>query len=362
MSLPPTVPLSRDLVAGLPKVLLHEHLDGGLRPATLIRLADEVGYQGLPTREPVWLAEAMYAGGAGDLERYLGLFAHTVAVMQTPTALERVAAESAADLAADGVVYAEVRFAPLLHRRRGLSAEEAVAAVLAGFERGARRHGIELRLLLTAMRTDPGADDVAALAAAFRDRGVVGIDLAGAEEGHPASAHLTAFDHALAADLGVTIHAGEAAGLASIEDALDCGAQRLGHGMRLADDLDGERLGPLATRVRDAGVTLEVCPTSNVHSGGVASLAAHPVDRLRRAGLPVTVNTDNRLMSGITLTDELWQCVTTFGWDLAVLEAVTTTAIDAAFCGDAVRERLRRDVLEPGFDAVRRAAAVSDPR
>ena len=356
MSHPPDRVPSREVVAGLPKVLLHDHLDGGLRPTTLVQLADEVGYRDLPTREPVWLAEAMYAGAAGDLERYLSLFAHTVAVMQNAPALERVAEECAADLAADGVVYAEIRFAPLLHTRHGLSGDDAVAAVLAGLGRGAEKHGIEVRLLLTAMRTDDGAEEVAALAAAHRADGVVGMDLAGAEQGHPASAHRAAFDRARAAGVPLTIHAGEAAGLASITDALDCGARRLGHGMRLVDDLDGDRLGPVATRVRDADVALELCPTSNVHSGGVDTFAQHPIERLRRAGLGVTVNTDNRLMSGISLTDELWACVDTFGWDLDVLAGVTATALDAAFCDDATRERLRADVIRPGFDAARRSA------
>lgn len=335
------------MIRPLPKVLLHDHLDGGLRPATVVELADAVGYRGLPTTDPARLATVLQSGAdRRDLNLYLEMFRHTVGVMQTADALARVAYECVQDLAADGVVYVETRFAPELHTAGGLTEDAVVEAVLDGLARGERDTGTVARVIVDTIRSEPRSALAVEVAIAHADRGVVAFDLAGPEDGFPASDHEGAIRRALDAGLHVTIHAGEAHGLASIRDALDVGAQRLGHGVRLIDDIghDGT-LGPTAQRVIDEGVVLEVCPSSNVHTGAAPSIAEHPIERLRTAGVQVTVNTDNRLMSGVTLTDELAACATAFGWDLARLRDLTLVAVRAAFCDDAVRggvaERVR---------------------
>jgi adenosine deaminase len=276
-----------------PKVLLHDHLDGGLRPATVVELADAVGHR-LPA-PPEELADWFHRGAAsGDLVHYLATFEHTVAVLQTADALERVARECVEDLAADGVVYAEIRFAPHLHLAGGLAPDDVVEAVQSGFATAADA-GVMVRTIVAAMRDTDRAMAMARLAERWRDRGVVAFDLVGPETGHPATEHLAAIRAARDAGLHVTIHAGESAGVDAIAAALDpCGAERLGHGVRIVDDLaerDGETvLGAVARRVRDGGIPLELCPTSNVHTGVVATVADHPIDRLRRLGFRVTVN------------------------------------------------------------------------
>ena len=344
-----------DLVATLPKVLLHDHLDGGLRPATVVELAAEVGHE-LPTTDPVELgAWFVRAAGSGSLERYLETFAHTVAVLQTAEALRRVAREAVLDLATDGVVYAEERFAPEQHQGRGLSLEQVLEAVLQGFadgeqEAAAQGRPIRVRTLLSAMRQADRSDEVAALALAYRDRGVVGFDIAGPEAGFPPVRLASAFD-ALHRDLlPVTVHAGEAAGLESIAQAVQVGACRLGHGVRIADDVapDG-RLGALAHWVRDRRIALEVCPSSNVQTGAAASVADHPVTRLLRLGFAVTVSTDNRLQSGTTLGRELRQLVEQAGWTLDDLRTVTLTAAHQAFVHEDERTALINEVITPGF-------------
>jgi adenosine deaminase len=335
----------------MPKVLLHDHLDGGLRPTTMVDLADEIGYRGLPTVDPDDLAARLHAGAAQrDLHVYLAMFEHTVGVMQTADALQRVARECVEDLAADGVVYAEIRFAPELHTRHGLTMPGVVEAVLDGLEAGERATGTTARLIVDAIRSETHADDAVDAAIAHANRGVVAFDLAGAEDGHPASRHREAIGRARDAGLHVTIHAGEAYGLPSIADALDVGAQRLGHGIRLIDDVatDGT-LGPVARRVTDAHVTLEVCPTSNVDTGAAPSIEEHPIERLRGAGVAVTVNTDNRLMSDVTLTGELVTVARAFGWDTARIRDVTLTAVDAAFCDDTTRRRIAT-LVEEGYE------------
>lgn len=325
-----------------PKVVLHDHLDGGLRPATVLELADEVGHV-LPADDEDSLARWFHEGAyQRDLTLYLRTFEHTVAVMQTPDALERVAYESAVDLADDGVPYAEIRYAPELNVQRGLTMDDVLEATTAGFERASRERGIVVRTIVAALRTEPHADEAAAAAVRWADRGVVAFDLAGAEAGYPASDHLDAIRTAQAGGLHVTLHAGEAHGLPSIRDAVEtCGAERLGHGVRIVEDVaDDGTLGPLATRVRDEGITLEVCPSSNVHTGAVASLAAHPVDRLVDLGFRVSVNTDNRLMSATTTTGEYRVCVDTFGWGVDRVARTLRDGADAAFCSDAERRDL----------------------
>ncbi|HWC70686.1 MAG TPA: adenosine deaminase [Actinomycetota bacterium] len=355
-------PVTRDQVASLPLVLLHDHLDGGLRPETMVELADATGYRALPSDDPSSLAAWMTRGASrGDLVLYLETFVHTVGVMQSADALSRVARECVEDLAADGVVYAEVRFAPELHTEGGLPPDAVVEAVLDGFAAGSREAAIGIGTIVTAMRTGGRSLEIADLALRWADRGVVGFDLAGAEAGHPPTAHRAAFDRVLAdGRLGLTIHAGEGDGLGSIRGALACGAQRIGHGVRLADDItiDGERprLGPLAREVRDRGVPLEMCPTSNVHSGAASSIEAHPAGPMSDLGFSITINTDNRLMSATTESEELTRVARAFGWNLDRLERTAVTAAEAAFLPRRERRRLVEQVIRPRYAQARAGA------
>ncbi|NMI02323.1 adenosine deaminase [Pseudonocardia acidicola] len=354
-------PLSVENIRDAPKVLLHDHLDGGLRPATVVELADAIGYTALPTRDPEELA-GWFLGAAhsGSLVRYLETFGHTVAVMQTPEALARVAAECAEDLAADGVVYAEVRFAPELHVEQGLDLDQVVEAVLEGFRIGTARaatagRSIRIGCLLTAMRHAARSREIAELAVRYRDVGVVGFDIAGAEKGFPPTRHLDAFEYVRQQNAHVTIHAGEAFGLPSIWEAIQwCGADRLGHGVRIVDDItvasDGTaKLGLLAAYVRDTRIPLEMCPTSNVHTGAAPSLAEHPIGLLTKLRFRVTVNTDNRLMSGCSMTSEMAALVDTFGYGWDDLQWFTVNAMKSAFIGFDERLALITDVIKPRY-------------
>lgn len=339
--------LTPDLLRAAPKVVLHDHLDGGLRAATVLELADEIGHE-LPAADVDALSRWFHEGAARrDLPTYLTTFAHTVAVMQTPRALERVAYESAVDLADDGVVYAELRYAPELNTERGLSLDGVLEATTAGFARAMADRDIVVRTIVTAMRTEDNADASAAAAVRWADRGVVAFDLAGAEAGYPPAQHLSAIRQAQQGGLHVTIHAGEAYGLPSITEAVEvCGAERLGHGVRIVEDVEvgtdgASTLGPIATRVRDEHIALEICPSSNVHTGAATSLQQHPVDRLLDLGFRVTVNTDNRLMSATSMSDEFIACVDTFGWDVDRVTGVLRNGADAAFCTGDERQRLQ---------------------
>ncbi|MEX2549549.1 MAG: adenosine deaminase [Nitriliruptoraceae bacterium] len=345
--------LDQDLLRRAPKVLLHDHLDGGLRPATVIELAARAGHR-LPTDDPTELAAWFHQGGRdADLERYLEAFAHTVAVLQTEEAIARVARECAEDLDADGVVYAEVRYAPELSTTGGLTLDAIFDALGAGF--AAAPATIQMRLLACVMRQEDRGEEVVAAALRARERHVpvVGIDLAGPESGFPASRHAEAIAAARAGGLHVTLHAGEAAGVDSVADAVAQGAERLGHGVRVVDDLapDGSP-GPVARQVLAREIALEVCPTSNVHTGVVGALAEHPVQRLRDAGLRVTISTDNRLMSGVSTAQELWATASAFGWDLEDVRAVTDAAARAAFLDDEVARADLLAVIERGFAAL----------
>ncbi|HVM14087.1 MAG TPA: adenosine deaminase [Egibacteraceae bacterium] len=348
-----------------PKVLLHDHLDGGLRPTTLLELADESGRARLPTDDAAELATWFREQAErGSLERYLEAFEHTTAVMQSGEALARVAYEAAEDLAADGVVYAELRFAPELHVEGGLGLDAVVEAVLDGLTRGSRDFGITLGLICTAMRTAARSSEIAELAVRHRDTGVVGFDIAGAEAGYPPTRHLDAFQLIARANFHFTIHAGESFGLPSIWEALQwCGAQRLGHGVRLVEDItagaDGVRLGRLASFVRDRRIPLELCPTSNVHTGAVPSVEEHPIDLLRRLRFRVTVNTDNRLVSDVTLSGEFARLTEAFDFGLAEVEWLTLNAIKSAFWPFDDRLRIIDEVIKPGYAALRRQTAVS---
>src|SRR6187402_724338 len=304
-----------------PKALLHDHLDGGLRPATIVELAAGIGHE-LPETDPEALgAWFVAAADSGSLERYLETFAHTVAVMQTEEGLHRVARECALDLAADGVVYAEIRYAPEQHLERGLTLDQVVEIVDAGFRDGcaeAAALGTPIRIgtLLTAMRHAARSQEIAELAVRYRDSGVVGFDIAGAEAGFPPSRHLDAFEYLRRENFHFTIHAGEAFGLPSIWEAIQwCGTDRLGHGVRIVDDITaGGRLGRLAQYVRDKRIPLEMCPSSNVQTGAADSIAEHPIGLLASLRFRVTVNTDNRLMSGCSMTSEMTALCEAFGY------------------------------------------------
>jgi adenosine deaminase len=337
---------SPEQILEAPKVLLHDHLDGGLRPRSVIELAQEQGYGRLPTTDEHDLREWFKRGAnRHDLTLYLETFAHTVGVMQTKDALERVATECAEDLATDGVVYAEVRFAPELHTENGLTLDEIVDAVAAGFAKASATHPIRLGILCTAMRTAARSREIAELAVRHRDNGVVGFDIAGAEKGYPPTQHLDAFQLVQRENFHFTIHAGEAFGPPSIWEAIQyCGAERLGHGVRIVDDMTFESdgtatLGRLAAYVRDTRIPLEMCPSSNMHTGVSKSIAEHPIKKLSDLRFRVTVNTDNRLMSDCTMTSEMQALVDAFGWSLSDMQWLTINAMKSAFI--PFDERLR---------------------
>lgn len=354
-------------IRALPKVSLHDHLDGALRPATLLELADEIGLE-LPREDAASLAEWFEEqSDSGSLVDYLQTFRLTTAVMQTRQGLRRIARDYVGDLVADGVLYGEVRWAPEQHLRRGLSLDQAVSAVQEGLEQGlddARSAGRTIRVgqLLCAMRHEGDGREIAELALRHRRSGVVGFDIAGPEAGYPPSGLQPAFDLLAEELMPVTVHAGEAEGLGSIREALlDAGALRLGHGVRIADDLELEpdedgttvTMGPLAQWVRDRRIPLELCPSSNVQTGAFEewgeTLADHPFDVLYQLGFTVTVSCDNRLQSGTTLTKELSLLADAFDYGLDDLEAFQQNAAEAAFLPVEDREELA-DLIADGFD------------
>jgi adenosine deaminase len=354
------------VIVKAPKVVLHDHLDGGLRPATICAIAAEIGHE-LPVSDPVGLAEWFReSADSGSLVRYLETFAHTVAVMQRRDDLVRVARECALDLAADGVVYAEVRYAPEQHLDGGLQLDDVVSAVAEGLAEGMQLaamqgHPIRVGTLLTAMRHAARSREIAELAERYREQGVVGFDIAGAEAGFPPSRHLDAFDYLHRANMHVTIHAGEAFGLPSIWEAVQvCGTDRLGHGVRVADDIEvlggfdeygrpAVRLGRLAGWVRDRRIPLEMCPSSNVQTGAADGIADHPITLLKDLRFRVTVNTDNRLMSATSMTREMTLLVEEAGWTLGDLRWVTINALKSAFIPFDERLALIEGVVKPGY-------------
>ena len=351
----------------LPKVLLHEHLDGGLRPATVIELATELGYKNLPTTDPADLAIWFQRGAQrGNLPEYLEGFQHTIAVMQTADTLERVAFEFIEDMHEDGVVYAEVRFAPIYHTGRGLTQDEVVTAVIRGLKRGERTFGVQWGLIICAMREMPNSLEAAELAIRHRDEGVVGLDLAGGEHGFPPKKHVEAFQAIERANFYITIHAGEAYGPESIWQALQyCGAHRLGHATRLRDDIevfpDGSmKLGRLAQYILDRRVPLEMCLLSNLHTGACASLDEHPFGMFFRRGFRVCLNTDDRLMSDTSMTRETTLATELFDLSLAELEKLSLNAIKSAFAPFDKRVRILFDRIKPGFAKVRAGLHAPD--
>jgi adenosine deaminase len=354
---------ANDPLRRLPKVALHDHLDGSLRPETLIDLATASGIA-LPRTNPsdlqVWLRDFAELEPGRDWEDLFGL---STSVMQSAPQLRRVAREYVETLVADGVVYAEARWAPEKHLAGGLTIGETVEAVHDGLDEGmadARRvgHVVEVRQLLSVMRTGQSGAEIVAAAARSADAGVVGVDLAGHEEGHPAHEHAIAFDSAAELGLHRTIHAGEAAGAPSIADALDtCHAERIGHGVREAALAWAERgsdpavltLGETATRVRDRRIVLELCPTSNSNGGVVDAIAQHPIALLQAAGIRVSLHPDNRMLSVTSVTSEMRTVVTTFGWSMPQLRAATLDALDAAFGPRDLIERIRVDRILPAW-------------
>lgn len=371
-----------DLFVLAPKVLLHDHLDGGLRPQTIIEVAAEVGYEGLPSTDAEvlgrWFRES---ADSGSLPRYLETFDQTLAVMQTKDGLFRVASECAQDLASDGVVYAESRYAPEQHLRAGLALEDVVEVVNAGFRDGeakaaASGRAIRVTALLTAMRQAANSTEIAELAVRYRDEGVAGFDIAGAEAGYPPTRHLDAFEYLRRENAHFTIHAGEAFGLPSIWEAIQwCGADRLGHGVRIVDDISIEglpfatwleahrdepralvdvdvsdvRLGRLAAYVRDRRIPLEMCPSSNLQTGAALSIPLHPITLLKRLLFRVTLNTDNRLMSGTSASHEAALLADQAGWTIQDLRWVTINAMKSAFIPFDERLALINGVIKPGY-------------
>ena len=356
--------LDRSLLKSLPKVLLHEHLDGVLRPATVIALAEDCGYAALPTRDPEELARWFHQGAnQGSLAKYLEGFKHTIAVTQTEEALDRVAYEQAEDLSRDGVVYYETRFAPLFHTTKGLTHQQVVAAVLKGMARGRRDFGVQSGLIICAMRNMNVSLEMAELAVDFRERGVVGFDLAGEEGGYPPKKHVDAFHYIQRENFNITVHAGEGFGKESIWQAIQyCGAHRIGHGTRLIDDIavtDGRavKLGDLAQYVLDKRIPLEVCLLSNVHTGATPTLPQHPFKIFYQEKFRVTLNTDNRLMSDTNMTKEFEAAAETFGLTLDDFEKITINAMKSAFLPYGQRIDLIYKTLKPAYAKARATLA-----
>lgn len=355
--------LTPALVRSLPKVALHDHLDGGVRPATVLELSREAGLTP-PGEDAAQVADWFHtAADSGSLPAYLSTFEHTVAVMQTAPQLRRIAREFVEDMVEDGVIYAETRWAPHQHTEAGLSLDEAVQAVQDGLDEGvaaaeaAGRRIIVGQLLCYLRHLDP-SEDLVDIAIARKDSGVLGLDLAGPEEGFPASWFRSQFERAREAGVRLTIHAGEADGPSSIADALDCGAERLGHGVRLVEDLTADEegadvLGRAASRVHSEQICLEVCPSSNLQTGIAEDIAHHPVDRLHKAGFALALSSDNRLMSRTSTSREMTRVAETFDWDLDDLEQVVLTGLANGFAPAAERDALADEVVRPIFAATR---------
>lgn len=348
--------LNHSLLRAAPKVLLHDHLDGGLRPQTIIEIAKDIAYKKLPTSDAGELAQWFFRGAnRGSLALYLEGFAHTIAVMQTEEALERVAYEMMEDMKKDGVAYVETRFAPVFHTAKGLHWEDVVNAVLRGLDKGRRDFGVEYGLILCGMRNMKLSLEMAELAVDFRERGVVGFDLAGEEGGYPPKKHVEAFHYAQRENFSITIHAGEAFGKESIWQAIQwCGAHRIGHATRLVEDMaviDGKvvKLGTLAQYILDKRIPLEICLSSNVHTGAVPSIREHPFGVYFKEQFRVTLNTDNRLMSNTSMTQEFLAAAENFNLGLHELEKITINSMKSAFIPYKQRCNLIYEVIKPGY-------------
>ena len=352
-----------DQIKRVPKALLHDHLDGGLRPETIIEIAQQIGYKKLPTDDPKKLADWFEEScNSHSLVRYLETFSHTIAVMQNKEAIIRVSRECAIDLARDGVVYAEVRGAPELFTEQGLTLDQVVEATLEGYKQGmaeAASEGNKIRVesLLCGMRQNNRSQEAAAAVVKYRDKGVVGFDIAGPEDGFPPTNQLETFEYLRKENAHFTIHAGEAYGLPSIWEAIQiCGAERLGHGVRIIDDInfsgDKPKLGPLASYVRDRRIPLELCPTSNLQTGAAKTYSEHPIGMLAKLRFRVTLNTDNRLMSRTSMSNEMSECVKSFGWKFADLQRVTVNALKSSFIPFEERLEIIEKVVKPAYAAI----------
>ena len=352
-----------DQIKRVPKALLHDHLDGGLRPETIIEIAQQIGYKKLPTDDPKKLADWFEEScNSHSLVRYLETFSHTIAVMQSKEAIIRVARECAIDLARDGVVYAEVRGAPELFTEQGLTLDQVVEATLEGYKQGmaeAASEGNKIRVesLLCGMRQNNRSQEAAAAVVKYRDKGVVGFDIAGPEDGFPPTNQLETFEYLRKENAHFTIHAGEAYGLPSIWEAIQiCGAERLGHGVRIIDDIDfsGDKpkLGPLASYVRDRRIPLELCPTSNLQTGAAKTYSEHPIGILAKLRFRVTLNTDNRLMSRTSMSNEMSECVKSFGWKFTDLQRVTVNALKSSFIPFEERLEIIEKVVKPAYAVI----------
>ena len=345
----------------VPKVLLHDHLDGGLRPQTIIDIAQEIGYTALPTHDAAelatWFRESC---DSGSLVRYLETFSHTIAVMQRREDIIRVARECALDLARDGVVYAEVRGAPELFTEKGLTMTDVVEATIEGYKQGvaeAKAEGFDIQVysLLCGMRQNSKSQEVAELVVKYRHLGVVGFDIAGPEAGFPPTDHIKAFDYLRENGAHYTIHAGEAFGVESIALAVrECGAERIGHGIRLIDDIDFSGatpvLGSLAQEILDRQICLEMAPTSNLQTGGAASYATHQIGVMKKLGFNVTLNTDNRLMSATSMIREAREIADGYSWSIQDLHDVARNGIYSAFIPRDEQDEIYNSQIKDVYD------------
>lgn len=353
--------MKTEIIREVPKVLLHDHLDGGLRPETVIELARELKYKKLPTSDPGELADWFHRGAnKGNLVEFLQGFEHTCAVMQTKEGLARVAYEMMQDMHNENVCYVETRFAPVFHTTKGLYQDDVVKAVLEGLEKGKKEFGVGYGLILCGMRNMKNSLEIAELAVNYRDQGVVGFDLAGEEGGYPPKKHIEAFQFIQRANFNITVHAGEAFGKESIWQAIQwCGAHRIGHGTRLIEDFsfdsDGNvtGMGDLAQYVLDKRIPIEICLLSNVFTGAVDKIENHPFGVLYKSKFRLTINTDDRLMGNTSMTKEFLTAVETFGINLDDIEKLTINAMKSAFCHHEERLYYIYNIIKPGYQKMR---------
>ena len=358
--------VTKDMIKKLPKVELHDHLDGGLRPNTIIELAKEYKID-IPSQNPKELAKWFIRGAnRKSLALYLEGFGVTVSLMQTREALELVAQEAIEDLAKENIVYAEIRFAPVLHTQKGLNLEVIVESVLKGLEKGKKKTGVHYGLIICAMRDQNNSLDMAELAISFRNNGVVGFDLAGDEHGHPPKRHLNAFQYIRNKNFNITIHAGEAFGIESIWQAVQtCGSHRIGHATRLKEDMtiSGTRIismGTLSHFIKDKRLPMEICLSSNIHTGCAKSFDEHPFRIYFRNNFRTILCTDNRLMSNTNLTKEFEIAVEHFNLTLREIERLTVNAMKSAFIHFEERIRIIYDVIKPGYTEIRKEIVPMD--
>lgn len=352
---------TEEIIRLAPKVLLHDHLDGGLRPQTIIELANDLKYKKLPTKDPIELGAWFHRGAnKGNLVEYLQGFEHTTAVMQTKESLERVAYEMMEDMKNDGVCYVETRFAPVFHTSKGLYNEDVVSAVLAGLEKGKKDFGVGYGLILCGMRNMKNTLEIAELAVNFRHQGVVGFDLAGEEGGYPPKKHIEAFQFIQRENFNITIHAGEAFGKESIWQAIQwCGAHRIGHATHLIEDItldekgNAAGFGDLAQYILDKRIPLEICLLSNVHTGAVDKIENHPFGILFKEKFRVTINTDDRLMSDTTMTKEFLTAIEYFKLNLEDIEKITINSMKSAFIPYKERLEYIYKTIKPGYQKIK---------